>query len=82
MKEYVNTGGFAASPRYGRYGALGTPCVTAGCHSRVSHTRAEPSPRLCHLTHPTRMELLSPGGLLGGGTVCSVGSCPLLPLWW
>ncbi|NXO83343.1 ZN185 protein, partial [Sitta europaea] len=24
VKEYVNTGGFAASPRPGRYGALGT----------------------------------------------------------
>ncbi|NXR72828.1 ZN185 protein, partial [Pycnonotus jocosus] len=35
VKEYVNTGGFAASPRYGRYGVLGTPCVTARCHSRV-----------------------------------------------
>ncbi|NXE44018.1 ZN185 protein, partial [Ptilorrhoa leucosticta] len=30
VKEYVNTGGFAASPRHGRYGVLGT----AGCHSR------------------------------------------------
>ncbi|NWI79851.1 ZN185 protein, partial [Dryoscopus gambensis] len=27
VKEYVNTGGFAASPRYGRYGA---PGATAG----------------------------------------------------
>ncbi|NWZ86382.1 ZN185 protein, partial [Poecile atricapillus] len=24
VKEYVNTGGFAASPRHGRYGAMGT----------------------------------------------------------
>ncbi|NXY54750.1 ZN185 protein, partial [Callaeas wilsoni] len=31
VKEYVNTGGFAASPRYGRYGVLGTP----GCHTQV-----------------------------------------------
>ncbi|NWW31929.1 ZN185 protein, partial [Panurus biarmicus] len=34
VKEYVNTGGFAASPRYGRYGALGTPRVIARCHTR------------------------------------------------
>ncbi|NXW68813.1 ZN185 protein, partial [Hirundo rustica] len=35
VKEYVNTGGFAASPRYGRYGASGTPCATARCHTRI-----------------------------------------------
>ncbi|KAL2304537.1 hypothetical protein Nmel_013293, partial [Mimus melanotis] len=29
VKEYVNTGGFAALPRHGRYGVLGTPCGTA-----------------------------------------------------
>ncbi|NXI79356.1 ZN185 protein, partial [Rhipidura dahli] len=28
VKEYVNSGGFAASPRYGRYGALGPPGAT------------------------------------------------------
>ncbi|NXR24076.1 ZN185 protein, partial [Cinclus mexicanus] len=31
VKEYVNTGG---SPRHGRYGELGTPCVPPVCHSR------------------------------------------------
>ncbi|NWW23981.1 ZN185 protein, partial [Falcunculus frontatus] len=30
VKEYVNTGGFAASPRYGRYGGLGHAHATAG----------------------------------------------------
>ncbi|NWR52306.1 ZN185 protein, partial [Regulus satrapa] len=35
VKEYVNTGGFAASPRQGRYRALGdTPC-----HRQLSHPR-------------------------------------------
>ncbi|NWS92984.1 ZN185 protein, partial [Toxostoma redivivum] len=29
VKEYVNTGGFAASPRHGRYGVLGTPGIPA-----------------------------------------------------
>ncbi|NWX54477.1 ZN185 protein, partial [Promerops cafer] len=37
VKEYVNTGGFAASPRHGRYGAWGhrvsLPGVTARCHT-------------------------------------------------
>ncbi|OWK51473.1 Zinc finger protein 185 [Lonchura striata] len=36
VKEYVNTGGFAALPRHGRYGVLGTPGVPAGCPCRVS----------------------------------------------
>ncbi|NXM57384.1 ZN185 protein, partial [Illadopsis cleaveri] len=45
VKEYVNTGGFAASPRYGRYGVLGTPCVTARCHTRVGiHCPVLPRP--------------------------------------
>ncbi|NXO70035.1 ZN185 protein, partial [Phainopepla nitens] len=37
VKEYVNTGGFAALPRHGRYGVLGTPCVTARCHTLGIH---------------------------------------------
>ncbi|NXC58424.1 ZN185 protein, partial [Aleadryas rufinucha] len=48
VKEYVNAGGFAASPRYGRYGALGTPCVTAGCHSPVG----TPCPALPRSSEP------------------------------
>ncbi|NXQ44371.1 ZN185 protein, partial [Catharus fuscescens] len=35
VKEYVNTGGFTASPRHGRYGVLGTACVPAGAPQRT-----------------------------------------------
>ncbi|NXI11382.1 ZN185 protein, partial [Irena cyanogastra] len=43
VKEYVNTGGFAASPRHGRYRALGTAGVTARCQPRVGiHCRVLP----------------------------------------
>lgn len=47
VKEYVNTGGFAALPRHGRYGALGTPSVPARCHT-VCHTEC----RAQHLALP------------------------------
>ncbi|NXA75138.1 ZN185 protein, partial [Thryothorus ludovicianus] len=48
VKEYVNTGGFAASPRHGRYGALGTPCVTAGgIHCPVLARSSEPLCSYC-----------------------------------
>ncbi|NWH88864.1 ZN185 protein, partial [Aegithalos caudatus] len=51
VKEYVNTGGFAASPRYGRYGVLGTPGVTAehprGIHCPVPPRSSEPLCTYC-----------------------------------
>ncbi|NXB32327.1 ZN185 protein, partial [Eulacestoma nigropectus] len=48
VKEYVNTGGFAASPRYGRYGVLGTPIVT---HPPVASQR-NPLPALPRSSEP------------------------------
>ncbi|NWI46476.1 ZN185 protein, partial [Picathartes gymnocephalus] len=42
VKEYVNTGGIAASPRHGRYGALGTPL--AGTGTRASQRNQCPVP--------------------------------------
>ncbi|NXO16034.1 ZN185 protein, partial [Oriolus oriolus] len=48
VKEYVNTGGFAASPRYGRYGVLGAPCGTArGIPSLVLPRSSEPLCSYC-----------------------------------
>ncbi|NXH32953.1 ZN185 protein, partial [Myiagra hebetior] len=47
VKEYVNTGGFAGSPRHGRYGALGTPGATPGATSR-----GIPSPALPRSSEP------------------------------
>ncbi|NXM00476.1 ZN185 protein, partial [Tyrannus savana] len=41
VKEYVNTGGFSASPRYGRYEEW--PGDTRVSHTRVTHTSARPS---------------------------------------
>ncbi|NWH97293.1 ZN185 protein, partial [Tichodroma muraria] len=50
VKEYVNTGGFAASPRQGRYGASGTRGVTARCHTR--HHRGIHCPVLPRSSEP------------------------------
>ncbi|NXH59946.1 ZN185 protein, partial [Rhabdornis inornatus] len=47
VKEYVNTGGFAASPRHSRYGVLGTPCGAARCHRRMSPVSSEPLCSYC-----------------------------------
>ncbi|NWV82356.1 ZN185 protein, partial [Dasyornis broadbenti] len=47
VKEYVNTGGFSASPRYGRYEECwGRPVSHAGC------PRAIPSPALPRSSEP------------------------------
>ncbi|KFO53704.1 Zinc finger protein 185, partial [Corvus brachyrhynchos] len=46
VKEYVNTGGFAASPRYGRYSRVSQPGVTAGASQR------NPSPALPRSSEP------------------------------
>ncbi|NWW74024.1 ZN185 protein, partial [Climacteris rufus] len=49
VKEYVNTGGFAASPRYGRYedAGTGTSLCSRGIHSSVFPRPSEPLCSYC-----------------------------------
>ncbi|NXO92562.1 ZN185 protein, partial [Certhia brachydactyla] len=47
VKEYVNTGGFAASPRHGRYGAWGHVQHPRGIHCPVLARSSEPLCSYC-----------------------------------